>query len=91
MNSEILTLKEKLANLNDQPTPPIFEQDNTLEVEEYTSNQEGQSGQKQRHHLDDESELVHFSVLPESYVSGDIILENGSAQRRTSNLTQGTG
>jgi len=45
------------------------------------------------HHLDDESELVHFSVLPESYVSGDIILENnGSAQMvRDSYHTEKTG
>lgn len=54
-------------------------------VEEYTLSQESLSrSQDRRKKSLDESELIHFSVLPENYENGDIIMidnNNGSSSR----------
>ena len=59
--------------------------ENSIVVEEYNLSQGtlSKSDELRKNSLD-ESELVHFSVLPENYENGDIILldnNNGSSSR----------
>ena len=93
MHQEINELQEQLKQQNEQQDTIIEENqqiqnqvaENSIVVEEYNLSQGtlSKSDGLRKNSLD-ESELVHFSVLPENYENGDIILLeniNGSSSR----------
>ena len=93
MHQEINELQEQLKQQNKQQDTIIEENqqiqnqvaENSIVVEEYNLSQGtlSKSDGLRKNSLD-ESELVHFSVLPENYENGDIILLdniNGSSSR----------